>query len=76
MLEDAAGIRRVVVACGYVNLRKGLFLYTPSYLTLTLKILLLIQEDKLCIFYSLHRIINSPTAHCIYYLLLFFFTNY
>ena len=24
MLEDAAGIRRVVVACGYVDLRKGI----------------------------------------------------
>ena len=24
MLEDAAGIRRVVIACGYVNLRKGI----------------------------------------------------
>ena len=23
MLEDAAGIRRVVLACGYVDLRKG-----------------------------------------------------
>ena len=24
MLEDAAGIRRVVLACGYVDLRKGI----------------------------------------------------
>lgn len=24
MLEDAAGIRRVVIACGYVDLRKGI----------------------------------------------------
>ena len=24
MLEDAAGIRRVIVACGYVDLRKGI----------------------------------------------------
>ena len=24
MLEDAAGIRRVVIACEYVNLRKGI----------------------------------------------------
>lgn len=24
MLEDAAGIRRVVIACGYVDLRKGM----------------------------------------------------
>ena len=24
MLEDAAGIRRVVIACGYVDLHKGI----------------------------------------------------
>ena len=24
MLEDAAGIRRVVIVCGYVDLRKGI----------------------------------------------------
>ena len=24
MLEDAAGIRKVVLACGYVDLRKGI----------------------------------------------------
>lgn len=24
MLEDAAGIRRVILACGYVDLRKGI----------------------------------------------------
>ena len=24
MLEDAAGIRRVVIACGFVDLRKGI----------------------------------------------------
>lgn len=24
MLEDAAGIRKVVIACGYVDLRKGI----------------------------------------------------
>ena len=24
MLEDSAGIRRVVLACGYVDLRKGI----------------------------------------------------
>ena len=24
MLDDAAGIRRVVIACGYVDLRKGI----------------------------------------------------
>ena len=30
MLEDAAGIRRVVIACGYVDLRKDRWAVPPS----------------------------------------------
>ena len=30
MLEDAGGIRRVVLACGFVDLRKGIAAWPPS----------------------------------------------
>ena len=31
MLEGAAGIRRVVLACGYVDLRKGIMIIGDIY---------------------------------------------
>lgn len=40
MLEDSAGIRRVVLACGYVDLRKGIDGLSISLVTDIIRILL------------------------------------
>ena len=45
MLEDAAGIRRVVIACGYVDLRKGIDQEQKDYETIEADIAAL--EEKI-----------------------------